>query len=80
MSNEAKPLEREDIDQLPEGTPVTVTWSGGNGPHDYVIVVDRLGYRYAATSDDPEDRLRFYNPLTDTFTGTERYHTRVWLR
>lgn len=71
-------LTAEQVAALPEGTPVTITWSGGNGPHDYVLVFDDHGQPYAALTDDPRDRLRYYNPLT--FVGQERYHTRVWPR
>lgn len=34
--------------QLRDGTLVRVVWSGGNGPHDYVIDVDRFGVRRIA--------------------------------
>ena len=71
-----EPLPADDVECLPEGARVRVIWSGGNGPHDYVIAVDERGQRYAAMNDDPDDRLRWYNPLT--FVGVERYHTRVW--
>jgi len=72
-----EPLSTEDVERLPEGAHVVVIWSGGNGPHEYVVAVDRHGRRYAARNDDPDDQLRWYNPLT--FVGVERYHTRVWL-
>lgn len=71
-------LTQEEVETLPENTPVTITWTGGNGPHDYFVVFDDRGQVYAAVSDDPRDRLRFYNLLT--FVGKERYHTRVSLR
>ena len=31
-------LTQDEVDALPEGTEVVVTWSGGNGPHTYRIV------------------------------------------
>lgn len=34
-----KPLSQEEVDSLPAGTPVTVIWSGGNGPHRYHTVI-----------------------------------------
>lgn len=72
------PLSAEDVGRLPDGARVRVIWSGGNGPHEYVIAVDEYGQRYAAsTRPDPDDRMRWYNPLT--FVGTQRFHTRVWL-
>jgi hypothetical protein len=76
----SEPLSAEDVERLPEGARVVVIWSGGNGPHEYVIAVDRYGRRYAGSPPrfavDPNDRMRWYNPLT--FVGVERYHTRVW--
>lgn len=75
---EGDPLTAAEVATLPEGTPVVVIWSGGNGPHRYTITVDELGKRYAWVTERPgSDRLRFYNPLT--FVGQERFHTRVWL-
>lgn len=35
-------LTRAEVEALPEGTRVVVTWSGGNGPHVYRIT-RRLG-------------------------------------
>jgi hypothetical protein len=62
-------LTQEEADALPDGTEVIITWSGGNGPHRYVIhVVGRM--RFAG---DPRND----NPLT--FVGTERFHTHVQL-
>lgn len=74
-ADEARPLTADEVADLPEGTPITVRWSGGNGPHDYVIAVDHNGERYAAGLDDPFGALRFYNPLS--FVGQESYHTQV---
>jgi hypothetical protein len=74
------PLSAEDAEHLPEGARVVVIWSGGNGPHEYVIAVDRYGRRYVVSpryADDPDDRMRWHNPLT--FVGVERFHTRAWL-
>jgi len=41
------PLLQAEVDVLPEGTEVEVTWSGGNGPHRYTIVIIN-GQRHAA--------------------------------
>lgn len=68
-------LSQAEADELPEGARVTVTWSGGNGPHGYVIAVDRYGRRYVW--DGTTEALRYYNPLR--FVGRERFHTRVTL-
>lgn len=32
-----KYLTQEEVNSLPSGTVVEVTWTGGNGPHKYVI-------------------------------------------
>jgi hypothetical protein len=69
------PLTAEQVQGLPEGTPVVVIWTGGNGPHRYVIAVDHWGRRYVW--DGESERLRYYNELY--FVGQEPYHTRVWL-
>lgn len=70
-------LTQAEVNELPDGTGVVITWSGGNGPWPYVIAVDTRGQRYAALNADPEDRMRFYNLIT--FVGAERFHTHVWL-
>lgn len=79
LAPDAEPLSAEEVERLPEGARVVVIWSGGNGPHEYVIAVDERGERYTVSvqyADDPNHRMRWYNPLT--FVGVERYHTRVW--
>jgi hypothetical protein len=70
-------LTAAEVEALPEGTPVTVTWSGGNGPHDYVIAVDRWGRRYA-WGPSQGDRTKFYNPLEHV--GQAKHHTHVSVR
>lgn len=77
VDNDAPPLTPDEVAELADGTPITVIWAGGNGPHDYVVSVNDHGTR-CAWKDDGEERLRFYNPLR--FVGQERFHTRVWLR
>jgi hypothetical protein len=77
------PLPAEQVIELAEGTPVTIIWSGGNGPHDYVITVNKWGVRHAAQPGETNERMRFYNPLTTSGlgpVGTSNGHTRVWLR
>lgn len=34
-------LTREEVIALPDGTPVVITWPGGNGPHTYYIKHDK---------------------------------------
>jgi len=71
-------LSEDEVRALPEGTWITVIWSGGNGPHDYELVFNHQGEPYAwAKNLDHNGNLKFYNPLT--FIGKERYHTRVWI-
>lgn len=42
----SRALTQAEVDALPDGTRILVTWSGGNGPHEYVVrVID--GRRYA---------------------------------
>ena len=41
--NEAERLGKGAIAELDRGDEVLVKWSGGNGPHRYVIVRDRYG-------------------------------------
>lgn len=76
VDDAAAPLTEDQVAELEEGTPVTIIWSGGNGPHDYTITVGEDGQRYAML--DRAGRVtRFTNPLR--FVGQRRYHTRVWL-
>jgi len=71
MTAERPRLTQAEVDGLPDGTPIEVTWSGGNGPHRYRVHVDHRGNRYAwSGSGDPT-----YNPLT--YVGAEPYHTHV---
>lgn len=42
-------LSEQDLRQLPEGTRILVTWSGGNGPHVYVLRFDAWGAPFAET-------------------------------
>jgi hypothetical protein len=70
-------LTEAEVAELVEGTRITITWSGGNGPHDYMVAVDKYGVRYAAINDDPDDPFRWYNRID--FVGSERFHTHVSL-
>lgn len=73
-------LTQDEVDHLDDGTPVTITWSGGNGPHEYVVAVrpDRVepGDRYAAPADDPHGKMRYY-PGVISFVGNAKFHTKV---
>lgn len=81
MTSPGSVLTAEQIEELPEGTPISVIWSGGNGPHDYLLHHDAFG-SYAAPNPPYEDadvqrRMEVYNPLR--FIGDKQFHTRVWL-
>lgn len=39
------PLTQAEVDALPDGAEIIVTWSGGNGPHRYTVTVDEHGRR-----------------------------------
>jgi hypothetical protein len=41
MSDTKRLLTQAEVDSLPEAARVSVTWSGGNGPHAYRIVRDK---------------------------------------
>ena len=71
-SEGVKPLTADEVAALRPGQAIEVIWSGGNGPHHY-IVREKAGTLYAGNP-------RNDNPLTGpgTFIGQERYHTRVW--
>ena len=45
----ARLLDNEALAQLPDGTRIVVTWSGGNGPHRYVLRRDQFGALYTET-------------------------------
>jgi hypothetical protein len=61
-------LTQEEVDKLPEGTPVWVRWSGGNGPFVY-----RICRRNGIACVDNA----YHDPLN--FVGKDRCNTRVWL-
>ena len=73
---EGTPLTEDEVAQLPDGTPVVVIWTGGNGPHPYVIHACSRDPETRYVWDGKTEQLRHYNPLR--FVGTERYNTRVW--
>jgi hypothetical protein len=71
-------LTQEDVSELPDGSPVFITWCGGNGPHRYYIV-RRDGVVYAAMKPAVGDDERLgYDAIVDC-VGTDRINTRVWL-
>jgi hypothetical protein len=63
-----KLLSQEEVNLLPIGTKVIVTWTGGNGPHKYKIAEHR--------KDGPVTNIGIKNGHLD-FVGKESYHTHV---
>jgi hypothetical protein len=72
------PLSTSEIQTLPEGAHVIVTWAGGNdGPHEYRVHW-RRGEPYAQTDDDHRlGRVDLEKWLT-YYIGPRRPFTRVW--
>jgi hypothetical protein len=65
-------LTQAEVDALPTGTVVWITWSGGNGPHRYDVVNEgKYGVRVSAQISSGDDLIQF--------VGKESYHTHVWL-
>jgi hypothetical protein len=68
---EGPALTLDEIKALDEGTEVECVWSGGNGPHRYLVVFDGRGEPYLLSKHvDPDGPMRFYNPVGD-FLGDE---------
>lgn len=65
-----KRLTQEECNELPEGTEVVVTWSGGNGPHEYRIYGHFGGY--AQVDNIYHDEL--------DFVGLRSCNTAVWVK
>lgn len=63
-------LTQKEVNNLPIGTEVIVTWSGGNGPHKYTII-ENGDY-------GPITNIGIKNGKLD-FVGKEKYHTKVSL-
>lgn len=66
-------LSQEEVEALPDNTEVIVTWSGGNGPHKYIITHQVRGTLGVKTG-RPFDYIHSLS-----FVGAESYHTRVSL-
>jgi hypothetical protein len=83
---EGEPLTSEEVSALQDGDEIIVRWSGGNGPHKY-IVCEIGGWLYPRSEHEDEDWFRqhiykYTDPLSPTFYltsyGVERWHTKVW--
>ncbi|MGL4298571.1 MAG: hypothetical protein ACRCW4_05795 [Candidatus Neomicrothrix subdominans] len=73
-------LSQEEVAALDVGTAVVVTWSGGNGPHRYIVDEQILHvgtYLRVEGREHFPDRGKVQGPVT--FVGPERYHTHVIL-
>jgi hypothetical protein len=72
------PLSTREIQTLPEGARVIVTWADGNdGPHEYGVHWHR-GEPYAQTDEDHRrGRVDLEKWLT-YYIGARRPFTRVW--
>ena len=63
-------LTQKQVDALPIGAKIIVTWSGGNGPSERAITEKFDGH---SVTD-----IGFKNGFLD-FVGKEKYHTHVFL-
>lgn len=70
-------LTKDDLDALPEGTPIIVLWSGGNGPARYTLVRHR-GRPFARHHSEPADYIDYEKNLFE-FMGIKHPFTRVWI-
>ncbi len=77
---ERRLLTQEQVDALPNGTVVYVKWTGGNGPHMYIIR-QHNGKAYALTEREIREGGGFI-PASDRRidpVGSHRAQTRVFL-
>ena len=71
----AKYLTQEEVDALPEGTQVTITWTGGNGPHNYTI--GKFDGQAWTTGEGSDGKLHLGDRID--FVGSEKPFTLVTL-
>lgn len=73
------PLTMAQLKELREGTAIIVTWSGGNGPHEYTLTFDHYGYPYAWSKHGvpSDEHMRFHNPFNSV---GEHPMTQVWVK
>jgi hypothetical protein len=67
-------LTQQQAEDLPEGTKIRVTWSGGNGPHWYFIHVDKWGNRQVCFNGYKDTLGRFISveSVAGAFIGLEK--------
>lgn len=79
MNEREAALTKEELNRLPDGTRILVTWSGGNGPHRYVLRF-KHGAAFAVTDfgrgEDPVSEHLVLNfvgahPLTQVWIDSE---------
>lgn len=75
-------LTQSEVDALPDGARVVVTWCGGNGPHEYTLRHHENLGPCALTKwqdEDPAERYRYLYDGKLRPVGSERWHNRVSL-
>ncbi len=72
-----KYLTQEEVDNLPAGTKVIITWSGGNGPCEYTI--QKREGRNGSFVKDHNPNAGWWDGEID-FVGKENFHTKVSLK
>ncbi len=77
MNNMEKLLTQNEVDNLPEGTKVIITWTGGNGPHEYMIHKRKGSNASFVKPHNPNSG--WWDGEID-FVGKERFHTHVQLK
>lgn len=75
IKHKGKPLTQKEVDNLPKGTKVVITWFGGNGPHLYEIYKRDDGLSYIK---EHNHNHGCYDGEID-FVGPEKPHTIVTL-
>ena len=69
-------LTQEELNNLPDRTKIIVIWSGGNGPHEYVLrQTDHGLYVEDSFLEEPN-----WKGGSLDFVGTEKYHTKVRIK
>ena len=72
-----KLLTQEEVDTLPAGTKVIITWSGGNGPHEYTI--HKRNNETGSFVKDSNPNAGWYDGEID-FVGNKKFNTHVSLK
>ena len=70
-----KKLTQQEAEHLPEGSKVRITWSGGNGPHNYVIHIDKWGNPQIFYQPDNPHWFSRVDSVRNAFIGLEKPFT-----